>query len=104
MANELAVIEAINTIGKTINTYSGIVRSGRSLRKKELIILEEEIRYLKKQCHMKAKSALQREAADEMEKTYNHFMSKNFPAHMQVWLMASLESQFKNMFNDLDRY
>lgn len=104
MANEITIYETVNNIGQAINAMSKFVLSGRHLRKKELIVLEEELRLLKESCQMKATGELIRLAADEMDKTIKHYESKGFPDYMQGWVLDTLKIQADSLSGILRDY
>lgn len=97
MTTEITVYEKLNAVGQAVNTMSNLVKMGNRLRKKEMIVLEEELRYLKTACRMKGYGQLARLAADEMEHTLRHYESKNFPEYMQGWVVNTLRTQYEDM-------
>lgn len=104
MSNEIMLYQTITTIGQAVSDLAQKARSRQGLRRKDLILLEEQLRFLKTACRMKAYDDLLCLAADEMERTVRHFADKGFPGELQEWALEMLKMQSDHMRRLLRAY
>ena len=104
MNKALTLVEAMSNTGKAVASLVSEVKAGRGLRKKSLVILEEELHYLKYHCHMKGLSQLTQTAFEEMERSKRTMEMKQFSGDALVMAAEMLRIQFQAFSQMLQRY
>lgn len=104
MANEITVYQAITTAGQAVKSIADTVKGHKIVRKQDVAVMQEQLRYIKASCRIKAQGELTRLSFDEMEKTLEMLTQKNFPADMQAMATELLTMQFAAMKHTLQNF
>ena len=102
MTNEMT--KALTTVGQAVVSMAQSVRVNRSVRKQDVVVLQEQLRYIKAACRVKAYGELIRLSIDEMEKTLQRITQKNFFGEMLDMAMNLLQMQYQALSLNIQNY
>lgn len=104
MANELTVIEAVSNVGQAVMSMAASAKTLRKVRKQDLIVLDERLRYLKRACRAQGVADLTRVSLNEMDKTYQNIQQKNYSGPMLDMAMDMLKLQYQMLYQNIQDY
>lgn len=104
MANELTVIEAVSNVGQAVMSMAASAKTLRKVRKQDLIVLDERMRYLKSACRAQGVADLTRVSLNEMDKTYQNIQQKNYSGPMLDMAMDMLKLQYQMLYQNIQDY
>lgn len=97
MGDQMIVFEAIKTTGQAITSMIQCVRSKKAVRKQDIVICEEQLRFIKAAFREKACGEMTRISIDEMERTIHRIEEKNFSGDMVLMSLELLNLQHQGM-------
>lgn len=104
MTNEMTVYKAITTAGQAIVSMAQSVKANKSVRKQDAVVFQEQLRYIKSACRAKGYGELTRLSIDEMEKTLQRIMQKNFSGEILDMSMELLAMQYQALRQNIQNY
>lgn len=104
MANELTIIQAVSNVGQAVFSMAASAKSLRRVKKQDLIILREKLHYLKSVCRAKGIADLTRVSLNEMDKTYQNILQRNYSGAMLDMAMDMLKLQYQMLCQNIQDY
>ena len=104
MATELSVIQTVTNVGQALMTMASSTRGLSATRKKNAILLEEELRRLKYVCRVQGISSLVDMTVYQMEKTNHDIVQKGHTGVLLEMDMRLLELQYQMLCQNLQDY
>lgn len=104
MNNELSVVQAVSNVGQAVMSMMSSAMSMKTVRKQDVLILEERLRYLKNACRAYGLGQLTRTSINEMEKTLQNIKQKDFTGSMLDMSMNMLNIQYELLCQNIRDY
>lgn len=104
MNNSLQIIQSFSQVGTSVASIVTAVNSGKALRRKQLTILEEELRNLSHVIRSENTGQLVRMTILEMQKTSSYIEELHLSPDIVPYSTRLLEIQFQMLCRNLDSY
>lgn len=104
MTNEITVFKAITTIGQTISSVAQCIKTNRSIKKQDLVVMQEQLAFIKHACKARAYGELVRLSIDEMSKTLQMINQKGFSADAYDMAIGLLHLQYNALRQNIEKY
>lgn len=104
MNNSLQIVQAFSQVGASVASIVTAVNSRKALRRKQLIILEEELLNLSHVIRSNNIGQLVRMSILEMHKTSSYIKELHLSQDMLPYSTNLLQIQFKMLCRNLDSY
>lgn len=104
MANEFMLIQAVSNVSQAITSLATTAKTFGRIHKQDIVILEEELLYLKRACRAKGYGMLTRLSIEEIEKTLSNIKQKNYSGTMLDMAMELLNVQMQMLRKNIESY
>ena len=104
MGQEITVYQALANVGQLVATMAQSIKTRKTFRKQDAIVLQEQLRYVKSACRMKGYGELTRLAVDEIERTLQRINQKGFSGETLDMCMDLLSLQYQSLYQAIQDY
>lgn len=104
MKNELVVYKTLKTLGQVIDIATQTVKLGRFVRKRDIVLLREQMNQVVAQSRATGLAKLVRLSINEMQMTANMIEQMNLCGEMQAMALNLLNQQYQALCINIQGY